>query len=150
MRKKELSPEQLAQRETIIQTLADASWIGHPMNEFFEQGLWVDYEAIMDYTNTQARLSLLYNAENNKLELLVDETWRYIFVIEFEAHLEQVLEILIAQQDRLTFKRLTEALQAILDVCPTGLYIYDNDMRPILIDERVLAELREETEEYLS
>jgi hypothetical protein len=110
MRKKELSPEQLAQRETIIQTLADASWIGHPMNEFFEQGLWVDYEAIMDYTNTQARLSLLYNAENNKLELLVDETWRYIFVIEFEAHLEQVLEILIAQQDRLTFKRLTEAL----------------------------------------
>jgi hypothetical protein len=150
MRKTELSPEQLAQRETIIQQLADASWVGHPMNDFFEQGVWVDYEAIMDYTNTQARFSLLYDAEDSKLELLVDEAWRYIFVIEFGAHLEQVLEILIALQDRLAFKTLTEVLHAILDVCPTGLYIYDDDMRSVSIDEKVLAELRVEVEELLS
>lgn len=144
MRKSELSTQQLAQRATFLQRLGAAGWMGQALNAAFERGLWVDYEATMDYTNARARLSLLYSAEDESLELLLDEDWRYIVVIAFGAHFEQVLDLIIAEQDRLSAETLTALLQRLLDLGLAEVYLYSDERGRMPVDESILAELHQE------
>lgn len=141
MKASELSLKQQAQRATVIQTLTAAGWTGRPLNDLFERGFWVDCEATLDYVNAQAQLVLLYDAENQRLELLLDQEYRLDFVIVFGKRLPQVLAAIVAFQDRITHENVSQEITTLLQICPSGVFIYSEDRGIMPVNQDVLAEL---------
>jgi hypothetical protein len=141
MRLTELSPRQRDQRATVLQTLTAAGWTGHVQNDLFEQGFWLDSEATLDYENAQAHLSVMYSAEEQSIELLIDQDYRLDFVIAFGERLPQVLEAIVAFQERLSFQNVAQEMASLLQICPSGLYIYSEGTGRVLVDADLLADL---------
>jgi len=141
MRLAELSSTQHAQRQAVIQTLSAAGWTGRPLNDLLEKGFWLDCEATLDYTNAQAQLVLMYSAENQTLELLVDQDYRLDFVIQFGDRLPQVLKTIVAFRDRISLGTAGREMAALLQVCPSRVSIYSEDEGLVPVSPDLLASL---------
>lgn len=141
MRKSEMSPLQLQERALFVQNLTSAGWKGCPLNATFDQDFWLSEEAVMDYDNSEVKFVLSYCAKDHSMELLVDQDWRYDFVIHFGQKQAEVLRAIIAFQDRLSFENLAEELPVLMQLCPGNFFIYSDEYGLVKIDAEVLASL---------
>jgi hypothetical protein len=115
-----MSPEQLQERQLFIDTLAKAGWQGGLVNEQFEQGLWVNFEASMRYRGEQMNLRLDHYAEDRSLEYYLDaKSGRGLHLsIQYGERLAPLLEAIISHQDTLTPTDFREQIRQLLDVVP--------------------------------
>lgn len=134
MRKSELDAIhrwQLLQLQLYLQT---AGWEGRKTNLLFEQGLWVPDEAAFDYYGASCFLTVLYKAEEEAVELLIeDPIGRLNFLLFPGKAFEGVLNTLVAHQNTLTCDHYKDFIGIMLSLIPDGVFVFQNEQRLQLV-----------------
>ena len=105
MRKTEMSPQQLVQRELIVETLAVAGWqTPTNENEMFDQGFWLAREAVMSHAGPGATLWMFYRADENTMYIQFEFSDENMFELKLgiDEKLPEVLEAITSFQDQVT------------------------------------------------
>ena len=105
MRKTEMSPQQLVERELIVETLGVAGW-QTPTNEnqMFDEGFWLTREAVMSYAGPGVTLWMFYRADQDAMYIQFEMPNGSMFELKLgiDEKLPQVLEAITSFQDEVT------------------------------------------------
>lgn len=120
MRKKEMSEEQLADRETVVKRLKKAGWSGTAFNELFDAGDFIYDEASMEYDNRSMLLTVNYTASNATLTLRLEvkSGKQVVLVIEFGDKLKELLELIVSFQKKVSPTNYKDYGRKVLKLCP--------------------------------
>jgi hypothetical protein len=120
MRKSEMSKGQLDQRSLFVDTLETAGWRGSNFNRNFDEGLWEDPEASMDYSSRTISLRLDLSFEDPRMILYISSKGGKSLGLVFkcEDRQKQLLEAIVAMQDSLTPENVKTKTVDLLAVCP--------------------------------
>ncbi|MDJ1505342.1 hypothetical protein [Xanthocytophaga agilis] len=136
MRKSELEVLHRWQLAQVSLHLEKAGWEGRKTNLLLESGWWVPYEAVFDYYAHSSFLIVLYNAEEEAIELLIeDQIGRINFIFFPGVWFEQILTTIVAYQQQLSCDCYKEFIRVILLLIPDGVYVYQNEQRLRLMPE---------------
>jgi hypothetical protein len=117
MRKTEMSPQQLVQRELIVETLAVAGWqTPTNENEMFDQGFWLAREAVMSYAGSAVTLWMFYRADENAMYIQFEFSEESMFELKLriDEKLPEVLEAITSFQDQVTDSNYREHIRALM------------------------------------
>jgi len=119
MRKGEMTPQQLDHRETIIQTLSVAGWNDPSVGNWFEQGLWAEFEAVMEFDNLALELSTHYHAQDDSIYFYIRNFrgGRILLIIHFDGQLQEVLKTITSFQYYISPQTYQKYIRQILRVC---------------------------------
>jgi hypothetical protein len=117
MRKTEMSPQQLVQRELIVETLAVAGWqTPTNENEMFDQGLWLTREAVMSYAGPAVTLWMFYRADQNAMYIQFEFAEENMFELKLgiDEKLPEVLEAITSFQDQVTDSNYRDHIRTLM------------------------------------
>lgn len=125
MRKEELTPAQLTARNTVVSALTAAGWQPRKTNARFDAGWWVAQEAVLDYHNSRARLTLAYSAERGALDFLIEAEPTHLNLVIFAAPeiVSEVLALIVSFQADLSAENCRERVRRLLTPCPEELFL---------------------------
>ncbi|MDJ1492988.1 hypothetical protein QNI19_08595 [Cytophagaceae bacterium DM2B3-1] len=134
MRKSELEDIHRLQLIQIRTSLERAGWEGRKTNLLFEEGGWVPYEAVFDYYGSTSFLIVLYKAEEEAIELLIeDPVGRLNFLLFPGKAFDGVLTTLIAHQNTLTCNHYKDFISIMLSLIPNGVFVFQNEQQLQLV-----------------
>lgn len=129
MRKQEMSLRQLQQRTLIVERLFDAGWRpSSNEHEMFDEGLWVQCEAVMEYSGPEVSLEMFYRADQDAFYLsmnMPDES-SIELKMDIDDHLDNLLGVLTSFQDKLTKANYKDYIRALMGVCK-NLYVMNKE-----------------------
>ncbi len=122
MRKGEMSEQQLAERDLLVEKADAAGWYTGAIEELFQEDfISVQPEGRAEHTNDFANLEVTYHAEHRYVGLLVSvkddlsDFVRYRF--RCGERLAEVLDLLLGAKDTLTPDNHTELAKRAIDIC---------------------------------
>lgn len=145
MRKYEMTAQQLNHRQTIMQTLSAAGWDDPSVGNWFEEGLWAEFEAVMEFDNLALELSIHYHAEDESIYFYIRNFsgGRILLIIYFGGQLQKVLETITSFQYYISPQTYQKYIRQILRVCANTFAVVgeQGDQLVQLVDEE--KEVRE-------
>ncbi|WP_445633913.1 hypothetical protein NSTC745_05650 [Nostoc sp. DSM 114161] len=125
-----MTPEQIDKIVLIGKKLLSAGWASRKTNDLFRKGLWLPQEAIFDYTNSSTHIIILYCAEKEKVDLILeDDTGRLNFVVCVENLLENLLSYIVLNQEEISTLNYREFITYIVKTYPQKTFLFkDNQM----------------------
>ncbi len=129
MKKSEMSQEQLQERQTFIDTLSQVGWSGTQFNTLFEQDLWLDSEASMEYGNPKMELRLDYDCSKSSLTYYLDSKGgkSLELTIKFGKNLKAILDAITAHQDTISPANFRKKVLELLNVTPEIFIVTEDD-----------------------
>ncbi len=119
MKKNEMNPNQLHERDLFITTLEKAGWQGTPTNAFFDKNYDVEEEASMEYSKDATSMFAYYNASRSVVYLTMHFSGKELrLIIHYADRLQAVLGSLASFQDTISAKNYKQHVGELLDVCP--------------------------------
>ncbi|MDQ2807412.1 MAG: hypothetical protein M3Z04_10960 [Chloroflexota bacterium] len=119
MKKNEMNPHQLQERDLFITTLEKVGWQGTPTNGFFDKNYDVEEEASMEYSKGTINMFTYYNASKSVIYLTMHFSGRELrLIIHYADKLQAVLETLASFQDTISAKNYKGHVGELLEVCP--------------------------------
>ena len=120
MRKTEMSTQQLGERTLIVDTLRRSAWDAPSNeNEMFDEGLWLQCEAVLEYRGPAATLSVFYRADQNAMYVvfeMLDER-RFEIKLDVDNRLGEVLAVITSFQDTLTELNYRSCIRELMKIC---------------------------------
>lgn len=106
MRKKELSKQQLDERNLFVRHLEKSEWNSTGGNKMFDDGDFVLEEAKMEYDNGKMNLLLGFSAESRAISLYIAAVSgkEANFVIEYGNKEKELLELITSFQKKISAK----------------------------------------------
>jgi hypothetical protein len=120
MKKDSMTIEQRSKRSLLVAMLRDAGWTSTLAEEVFESGVDVKPEAIYEYNNKYALLSLEYHAKESFLLFALmprNKDDQVVFRFYFEHNLEALLKTIIANQSELSAHSYPRIIRQVCAVC---------------------------------
>lgn len=117
MRKTEMSPQQLVQRELIVETLGAAGWqTPTNENEMFDQGFWLTREAVMSHAGPAVILTMFYRADENAMYIQFGFSDGSMFELKLgiDEKLPEVLEAITSFQDQVTQANYRDHIRSLM------------------------------------
>lgn len=117
-----MSASQLATRQAIADLCAAAGWSPLEENAAFEEGRWVNFQAIFEKRVNDLRVLLRYRAEKDILYIAIEKQSDRKGVhleVRDKSRLREVTEILCARADQADSTNYKDLLKAMLTVCPS-------------------------------
>ncbi len=122
-----------SQRAELKYRLEEAGWDGRKSNTLFEQGRWVPDEAVYDFYGDKAFLSVLYNAEEKTIELVIEDlVGRLNFVFCPGDFFSQLLEEIIDVQYELSCLQYIGFIRRMILMLP-DVFVYQREQRLRLV-----------------
>ncbi|MDQ2808500.1 MAG: hypothetical protein M3Z04_16565 [Chloroflexota bacterium] len=120
MRKKNMSADQLQDRDTFVAILKKAEWEEGEFNKLFEDGFNAPEEAHMEYRTGTIELSAGYLAPDRAIDFFLGYGPNTIRLnIQFDHKLRELLAVVVNHQDKLSPSTYKTCLREMLQVCPT-------------------------------
>jgi hypothetical protein len=120
MRKKELSEEQLEERNLFVKHLEKAGWTDTGVNQMFDDGDFVSEESQMEYTNDKMGMLFEFSAKIRglRLNLTADSGKEVNFVVQYEEKLKELLKLITSFQDKISAQNYKGYMSKVLELCP--------------------------------
>jgi hypothetical protein len=129
MRKQEMSLRQLQERTLIVENLLNNGWqVTSYENEWFENGLSVQCEAVMEYVVPEVSLGVFYRADQNSLYLslnMPDES-SVELKMDVDDQLKDLLQVIISNQNKITASNFKEHIRSLMAVCK-NIYVMNKE-----------------------
>jgi hypothetical protein len=118
-----MTDRQLSERQTIVSTLGNAGWTSGPYvdNEWFDEGLFVESEASLVYSNQHGvEFVLHYDAERAVvyLTLTLSDSEEAELIIHFGDAISELMQLVVSFQDQISAQNYRKAIRAIVRLCP--------------------------------
>ena len=127
MRKQEMSLRQLQERKLIVESFLSAGWRTYSNeNEMFDEGLWVQREAVMEYAGSEVLLNIFYRADQNAIYIsfqMLNESSVEV-KIELDDRLSDLLVVIISFQDKVTIANYKDHIRSLIAVSKK-IYVMD-------------------------
>jgi hypothetical protein len=131
MRKAELNNEQASARSYVTETLLAAGWRPSLNHELVEEGLWMPYEATLEFTNDKAvHLRVEYSASEKvvRLKIATTDGEQIQLVTQAGEGLRDFVRVLIEIQSLIAPNSVSIHLKPILQAFPeTYVELDEND-----------------------
>ena len=153
MKKEDLTPQQLVERELLVQTLTKAGWEASAFNRLFDKGHFVRCEALMNYQNATMELGVGYFASQERIyfgfhekvsadgleSIVLRPPAGLDIAIEYDDQLEDLLQLIVSVQDQISAENYKKIVRQILRICPKA-YLwregdFGDEMIPLLLDD---------------
>ena len=133
MRKDEMTPHQLRERELIVSRLTEAGWKGSASNRLFEQGKPARAEARMLYQNQNLKLTATYFASKEMMYFgMYEPSGRGISIAScFNGSLPSLLDEVTAVQDNISAENYQDVLRRIILITPETYVQVDGELYPL-------------------
>ena len=121
MRRTEMSPEQLQERDLMVSELAGAGWESSEHQKRFDDGMWTYFEAAMEYHHEPVRLTLRYRAESRAVLFSFQESGGKGGVslrISCPDKLKQLIHTINEFRDTISSSNYKEHVSSIVRLCP--------------------------------
>ena len=119
MRKTEMSPQQLAERALIVETLTGAGW-GTPTNEneMFDEDFWLSREAVMSHAGPAVTLWMFYRADEDAMYIQFEFPDGSMFELKLgiDKKLPEVLQVITSFQDQVTHANYRDHIRSLMAV----------------------------------
>jgi hypothetical protein len=113
----EMSPQQLAQRGLIVDTLRAAGWqTPTNENEMFDEGFWLAREAVMSHAGPAVTLWMFYRADQNAMYIQFEFADGSMFELKLriDEKLPQVLQAITSFQDEVTNSNYRDHIRTLM------------------------------------
>jgi hypothetical protein len=119
MRRSEMSTEQLAERDRIVNLLSAAGWKASDQQKRFDNGVWTYYEVVMEYRGPM-RLRMSYHAAKRTLHLTLEASDGKGVGLRISCpdKLDRLLDTIIGFQDRVSGLNYKDHVRSIVRLCP--------------------------------
>lgn len=136
MRKNEMTPKQLQDREVIVSTLTQAGWKGTASNRLFEQGKPARAEARMVYQNRSVKLTATYFASKEMVYFgIYEPSGRGVSIAScFNGNLPPMLEKMTTFQDSISSENYKDYIRKIMRMMPESYVERDGQLIPLVND----------------
>jgi len=117
MRKTEMSPQQLAQRELIVETLGAAGWqTPTNENEMFDDDFWLTREAVMSHAGQAVTLWMFYRADQNAMYIQFEFSDGSMFELKLgiDEKLSEVLQAITSFQNQVTNSNYRDHIRTLM------------------------------------
>src|SRR3954453_7811587 len=134
----DLNDQQRSDREAVVETLERAGWEGTINQQIVDQGMPFEFQASLEYDgNEQMSLMAQYDAEEPALELTIEAPrGELVLSIEPGGKLQQLLDLIVSFQDKISPDNFREYIDKILDVAPEVFVDRGEDgMHPLVKDD---------------
>lgn len=120
MKKKDLSKEQLDERNLFVKVLEKSGWQATGVNKMFEDGDYVSEEAQMEYDNGKMNLLVEFSSKiaGIKLYLTANSGKEANFVIQYEDREEELLKLITSFQEKISADNFKKKISKILEKFP--------------------------------
>lgn len=135
MRREDMSPAQLQERETVVSTLRAARWEDTALTRLFDKGKDVRAEAGMVYSNGSMELRVTYFAAQGLIYLgMRDELGRGISIASrCGDRLAEWLDLVVSSQEEISPDNFRTYVQAMLDAFPETYAEQEQDGELVLV-----------------
>ena len=123
-----MTPAQSQERDTFLQRLTPAGWTANDINENFDEGRWLPYEATLLYKGAKAEFRADLHIGKQMLILFVYSTRETRLELDFmyEGTLAALLDAIVQVQDTMSATAPGPFINTLLDACPEC-YTYTTD-----------------------
>ncbi|MEM7373508.1 MAG: hypothetical protein AAF587_33080 [Bacteroidota bacterium] len=138
MRKSEMSNSLLKQRQKVISTFEKLGWEAEDINQLFDEGEDVEYEAVFSMEEGENYKTCEFNAERQELTLVVNQDEIYeSYIFSYEAKLSIVLSLFEEYLPNLKRNNLRTLIDRCLEVEMDIFKEGDHEFLPVLTKQEI-------------